>query len=88
MSPEQFNIFMSLLERLANRSYTLTDAADWPVLIVVGTALVGLICFMWLDLRSVVKDNKIEAKKDIETLWNALRTCQNNGCPNGRNGRE
>lgn len=76
MTPEQFRVLVSLLERVLDRPYTLTDAADWPILIVVGSGLIALICFMWLDLRTVVKDNKTKAERDTEKLWDALRACQ------------
>lgn len=96
MDPYQFRVLVALLEKLLNRQFTLTSAADWPLLVVVGTALVGLIVFMWVDLRTIVKDNrqdamkeisdvKVHAEKEIDDLWRAMKDCQNECCPRKKN---
>ena len=92
MNPEQFTQLLNLLERLAGKQWTIAGAADWPVLATVGGALVAVIAFMWMDLRSVIKDHRSEWKealdkhsqeneKDLGLVWNAYRDCQHECCP-------
>ena len=84
MDPAQINKIVSALEKIASAPsavYTITGAADWPLLVVLGGAVVALICFMWADLRSTMKENRTDAKTDIDTLWKAMRECQDDCCP-------
>lgn len=84
MTPEQFSRLLEVLEKLANKSsYTITGASDWPILAVVGAIIVALIGAMWSDLRGTIKENKAEAKSDINLLWAAQRDCQEDCCPRG-----
>ena len=53
--------------------YTLTGAQDWPILLVVGALVVGMLSFMWVDLKSAFKDHKSANTKEIDTLWNETR---------------
>jgi len=92
MNPEQFTQLLSLLEKLASRQFTIASAADWPILATVGGALVAVIAFMWMELRSVIKDHRgewrdelekhrEENEKDIKIIWDAYRDCQHECCP-------
>ena len=92
MTPEQFTQLLSLLKELASKTYTITGAADWPILAIVGGGLVSVIAFMWVDLRSVIKDNRSEWRQELEKqksdndkahdlLWDAHRDCQHECCP-------
>ena len=99
MTPEQIQQLLQALREIAAqpKSYTLTGASDWPLLVVVGTALVALICFMWLDLRTQVRDGRGEwqrADTELETrieketalIWKAIKECQDDCCPRGKRG--
>ena len=77
MTPEQTAKLIELLSKIADalstpRPYTITGAADWPVLLVVGGILAimialigGLIRVMWSDLRSSMRENKTEWKEAV-----------------------
>ena len=75
MTPEQTAKLIELLSKIADalstpKPYTITGAADWPVLLVVGAILAimfgligGLIRLMWSDLKLSMRDNRSEWKE-------------------------
>jgi hypothetical protein len=63
MTPDQFNQLLQVLERIASKQYTITGAADWPILLVLGGLLVSVLGFMWHDLRGQLKDHKDDTRK-------------------------
>jgi len=72
MNPMQFSEFIEVLERLLARQYTITGAADWPLLLTIGGVLgavlmmlIAIIGFMWRDIRAVVKDNRGEWREEL-----------------------
>ncbi len=82
MTPEQFNALINVLGKLqselaAQGKYTITGAADWPLLTVVGGAVVALVVFMWLDLKAAIKEGrnewKAELAKEVNLLWSETR---------------
>lgn len=79
MSPEQIERIVHALERLASRgqTYTITGAADWPILAAIGGILIMIIAFMWRDLRGTIRDNRLDWKESmamIRSEWqDALR---------------
>ena len=92
MTPEQFQQLLVVLQKIAERQYTITGAADWPILAAVGGALCAVLAFMWLDLRSSMKEHRYEWQRTIEKhedengkavdlLWQAHRDCQTECCP-------
>ena len=92
MTPDQVAQLLAMLEKMASRSYTITGAADWQILVVIGAVLMAAIGLMWNDLKVTIKDNrsdwkeelrchKDEGAKDIDTLWEAIRSCQSDCCP-------
>ena len=94
MTPEQFARLLEMLDKHLQRSehYTLTGAADWPILAVIGGLLIGVIGCMWRDIRTTVKEirtewkadldkHEIEAGKQFDHAWAALRDCQGDCCP-------
>ena len=92
MNPEQFSQLLRLLEKIVSQQYTLTGAADWPILVIVGAAFSAVLGFMWRDLRTVIKDNRSEWKVELEkykaenvkehdNLWKAHYDCQHECCP-------
>jgi len=95
MNPEQFNQLMLIAERIANKQFAITAAADWPILAAVGAILVAIIGFMWVDLKSVIregkeewrtalKESKEENSRDHETIWKAMRDCKEDCCLSGK----
>jgi hypothetical protein len=81
MTPDQFNQLLQVLERIASKQYTITGAADWPILLVLGGLLVSVLGFMWHDLRGQLKDHKDDNEKDIDLIWEQQRRCQEDCCP-------
>jgi len=84
LTPEQFKV---LLDAILSRTYTLTGAADWPILAVMCSALFGLIGLMWFGLERSLRDlhsdwqrdlriHSAENDKQIDGLWTALRDCK------------
>jgi len=80
--PVEFNQFLKLLELLdktAGKSYTITGATDWPMLMAIGGIVIILVGVMWRDLRSMMSNAitalnesvqvyRKEARDDINTL--------------------
>lgn len=92
MTPDQFAQLMTLLEKIVSRQYTITGAADWPILVAIGAVLISMGAFMWVDLKNTIKDNRGESRdelkkhidddeKDHEKLWKAFSDCQSDCCP-------
>jgi len=103
VSAEQFDKFLKLLELLSVQKYTLTGAADWQILQIVGGGLIGLLfvfmAAMWADIKSTVKGNRtewisslkdhvIEQKNDFDEVWTEIRRCQDNCCDFGGRRKE
>lgn len=72
MNPDQVQLLLQHLgkiaDNIAGRPYTITQAADWPILVVVGGGLVALIAVMWHDLKGTMRDGK-EEMKGIRAEW-------------------
>lgn len=86
MNAEQVNQLLNLLAKIAEniskpQPYTITGAADWPLLLVLGFVLVGLIGWMWKDLKDAMRENKAERTKAIDDIWNEMERCQHECCP-------
>ena len=96
MTPEQFLAqLLEVLKQMPVQQYTITGAADWPGIAAVGGIFFAVLGFMWRDLRSVIKENKAESKRDLEehktdnaaehkALWSAMKDCQHDCCPRGK----
>ena len=95
MTPEQFSQLLAVLRALADKSYTISGAADWPMLLTLGGLLMAAVAAMWADLRSKLtdhrtvavaelKDMKAENEKGHDLLWEAMRACQDDCCPRRR----
>jgi hypothetical protein len=71
MTAEQFAKLLEVLSKLAEKQhYTITGAADWPILVVVGggclAMLMAAIGCMWADLRSWIKEGREEWRGEIK----------------------
>lgn len=92
MTPDQFSQLMDLLEQMVNKQYTLTGAADWELLVLLGGMLTAAIAAMWIDLKGTIKDNRGELREELlkhvvnderdhERIWSAMKDCQSDCCP-------
>lgn len=81
MNTEQFAQLLQALEKIATKTYTLTGAADWPLLLVIGGLLVAVLGAMWHDLRTQLSVHKQDNEKDIDTIFEIQRRCQDECCP-------
>ena len=91
MTPDQVAQLLNLLEKIAGRSFTITQASDWPLFVflsAIGFALLGL---MWRDLGQkltsgmAAADRSMDAHKadnvrEYDKIWSALRDCQEDCC--------
>lgn len=84
MTPDQFQQLLLVLQKIADKPYTLTGAADWPMLMALGAMISALIGAMWIDLRGQSKENKDEHR----SLWRAMSDCQEDCCPRGQRGQK
>ena len=75
MTPDQLQQIIAALKEIAaqSKSYTLTGASDWPLLVVVGGILMallgvmaGMIGLMWADLRNNIREGKAEWQAAVE----------------------
>lgn len=100
ITPAQFEQLIHALQSLAETpsTYTITGAADWPMLLVIGGLLLSAIAMMWADLRSKLSNNKSDIDKEISELkanntrshdliWEAMRNCQEDCCPRRKESR-
>lgn len=79
MTTDQFNQLLIVLQKIADKQYTLTGAADWPMLVAMAGLVSVLIGCMWFDLRGGMKENRSEHDK----MWKAMADCQDDCCPRG-----
>ena len=95
ITPEQFSQLLAALRMLADKSYTISGAADWPMLLTLGGLLLAAVAAMWADLRSKLIDHrtvattelkelKAENEKGHDMIWEAMRACQDDCCPRRR----
>lgn len=96
MTDAQMAALIAVLKEIAvERPYTITGAADWGMLLVVGGLLVAAVGAMWLDLKNTITNQKIDSTKEnerlrtelnerIDTLWKAHEDCQRDCCPRGK----
>jgi len=80
MTPDQFAQLLALLAKIADHPYTITGAADWPILAVMGTLLGALIAFMWHDLGAKIIEHKRDDEKAHDAVWRAMRDCKDDCC--------
>ena len=94
MTDIQIEHALKLLEKIVEQAnhYTLTGAADWPLLVAIGGILIGLLAWMWAhlhatiqqhrdDLRTMLTELKQDGQQQARVLWKALEECQNQCCP-------
>lgn len=74
---EAINNLGAAIEKGVAESYTITGAADWPIIVVLGGVVIALIGFMWVDLKATMKDNrnewKVDLSKETGLLWSESR---------------
>ncbi len=68
MTDKRFESLINNLQNLvpATNNYTLTGATDWPILAVMAVAIVGLLVYIWQDLKGTIKEHRAEWKDDLE----------------------
>lgn len=93
MQQEQFSQLLSVLEKLTiSNQYTLTGAADWPILAALGAIIFTLIVYVWYDLKATIKTDRTDSyikikeieekhERDMEKIWQAQKDCQHECCP-------
>ena len=97
MNPDQVQQLLASLAKIAEglstqQQYTITGAVDYPILVAIGSILVALAAFMWVDLRNTIKDNRGELREELtkhindderdhEKIWKAFGDCQSDCCP-------
>lgn len=70
MSPEQIAQLLRLLERIADRPFTITQATDWPMVYVFMGVFIAAMGLFWrdvglkfADMKSALKDFKGDDEK-------------------------
>lgn len=73
MTHEQFEQLILLLAKIANFQYTLTDAADWPLLVALAGvialclgSIIGLLVYIHKDLKLTIKEKAGEWKEGLD----------------------
>jgi len=84
MTAEQFSQLMRLIEKIADRQFTITQATDWQMLVALFGVLVVLIGLLWRDIGSKIRDIRAEDCKAHDTIWAAMKDCQDDCCPRWR----
>lgn len=88
MNPEQFSQLLKLLEKIADRPFTITQATDWPMVYVFLGMFVAAMGLFWRDvgrkfdeMKLALKDYKIDDEKNHDMIWKAMQDCQKDCCP-------
>jgi len=84
MTEENIARLINAIESIANKQYTISGAADWPMLIAIGSVLLTVIGFMWIDLRGKLTEGRTDTRKELDTIWQAMKDCQSECCPRGK----
>jgi len=86
----QYTQLLAVLNRIADRQFTISEAADWPLAVILLGALAVLVSWMWKDMKKSFSDiqtgmveHRKEVKGDIsrielqvDEMWRTLRICQ------------
>ncbi len=83
-SQQLFNIVEATAMHAQNNIYTLTGAADWPILVAMTSVLGVLLCVMIAMIGFMWRDLSNSQRNDIEKLWKGMSDCQAECCPRGR----
>jgi len=81
MTPQQLEQLLVALNRVADKmgNYTITGAADWPILAALCGVIIAMIGYMWHDLKGILKADRASwqgAVSDIKIeLSNTRRDC-------------
>lgn len=77
MNPEQFRELITVLRQLVDKPYTLTGAADWPLLMALAGIIISLIVFNWRSIYKKIDDHQKCEDKEHDDIWQAINDC----CP-------
>lgn len=91
MTAEQIAQLLRLLEKIADRPFTITQASDWPLFVFLSAIGLGMLGFMWRDIGKKLdcsaaaiglslSEHKADNLREHDKLWNALRDCQDDCC--------
>lgn len=84
MTAEQIAQLLKLLEKIADRPFTITQASDWPLFVFLSVIGMGMVGFMWRDigkkLDGALSESKSDNIREHDKLWSALRDCQDDCC--------
>lgn len=87
MTPDQIAQLLKLLEKIADRQFTITQASDWPILLFATGIGVAMIGFMWRDLgkkfdqhAGTLQEHKSDNLREHDKIWSAIRDCQDDCC--------
>ena len=75
MTSEQIAQLLKLIERIADRPFTITQAADWPMVVIFLTVFCACIGLFWRDVgmridavKEIVKETKATDCREHEAL--------------------
>lgn len=74
MNNDQFMELIKIFEKISNKSFTITSAADWPIVAILGGTIAALVVFMWKDLRTTVTDSIKELSTELKEHKNEFNT--------------
>jgi len=94
VTQEQISMLLRLLERIADRPFTITQATDWQMLYIllgmVASILMVSVGLFWRDvgrkfgdMKETLKEFKANDEKCHDMIWSAMRDCQADCCPRG-----
>lgn len=76
MTPEQISLLLKLLERIADRPFTITQATDWPMVVVFFGVFGVAIGLFWRDVGNrfdSMKESLREFKSDDCKAHDAIK---------------
>lgn len=81
--------FLETINKIPPQKFAITSASDWPMLLIMGTAVLCLILYIWRDLKSDINSHRANSEKACSEyrsaiweqingpLWTAIAEC----CP-------
>ena len=78
MNEKQFAEFMEAFRLLLHPHYTLTGAADWPLLIAFFSVIVFLLMIIIALIAFVHVSQKKSTDDEFDDVWDEMHRCQSN----------
>jgi hypothetical protein len=74
MTPDQFVKLLEVIEKVSTKTFSISDATDWPLIVFGGGVILTLVGVMWRDLRMAVISSIRRLSDDLRDFKQEIRT--------------